>query len=165
MSYLDPKYGSYLEPRYPSEGEAPDTSERLSVGIAGLGYWGPNLLRVLSDMPGIEVRWICDLNLSRLARFGRRYPAVGTTASFQDLLDDDQLDAVVIATPVFTHVDLCAQSLGVSQCGIHRRLRTGVGLQQGFGALERNFSILQLRLELIHNSLLGLQISLERRLL
>jgi predicted dehydrogenase len=83
----------------------------LSFGVVGLGYWGPNLLRVLTDDPGVEVRWICDLDTSRLERFQRRYPSVTTTTDVQQLLDDDDLDALVIATPVFTHYDLCSRSL------------------------------------------------------
>ena len=46
----------------------------LRVGLVGLGYWGPNLLRVLVDMQGVEVRCICDLDEQRLERFARRHP-------------------------------------------------------------------------------------------
>jgi predicted dehydrogenase len=93
------------------ENGAGPTVRRLTIGVVGLGYWGPNLLRVLADQPEFEVRWICDLDESRLTRFVRRYPAVQSTRSFQDLLDDSELDAIVIATPVFTHVELCTRSL------------------------------------------------------
>jgi predicted dehydrogenase len=82
----------------------------LSFGVVGLGYWGPNLLRVLMDDPGIEVRWICDLDYGPLERFQRRYPSTTATTEFQQLLDDD-IDAIVIATPVFTHYELCSRSL------------------------------------------------------
>jgi predicted dehydrogenase len=84
---------------------------RLNFGVVGLGYWGPNLLRVLTDDPGVEVKWICDLDASRLERFQRRYPSVMAVTDVQQLLDDDDLDALVIATPVFTHYDLCSRSL------------------------------------------------------
>jgi predicted dehydrogenase len=83
----------------------------LRVGIAGLGYWGPNLLRVLVEMNGIAVTRMCDLDAARLARIARRYPGVETTTRFDDLLEDPAIDAVVIATPVFTHYDLASQSL------------------------------------------------------
>ncbi len=83
----------------------------LQFGVVGVGYWGPNLLRVLADSPGIDIRWICDLDEDRLEPFARRYPAAQVTHLFQDLLDDPELDAVVIATPVFTHVELSTRSL------------------------------------------------------
>jgi predicted dehydrogenase len=88
----------------------------LTVGLVGLGYWGPNLLRVLIEMPDVEVSWICDLDSDRLDRFGRRYPSVATTRRYDDLLADPDLDAVVIATPVFTHHYLASQAL---QAGKH----------------------------------------------
>jgi predicted dehydrogenase len=88
----------------------------LNTGLVGLGYWGPNLLRVLYDLPGVDVSWICDLDEDRLARYGRRYPATRTTQDVDDLLNDPQLDAILIATPIFTHADLARASL---QAGKH----------------------------------------------
>ena len=51
------------------------SSEPLVFGVIGLGYWGPNILRALAEMPLVRVKWICDLDEQRLERFGRRYPA------------------------------------------------------------------------------------------
>ena len=51
----------------------------VTFGLIGLGYWGPNLLRVLMELPGAEVKWICDLDPQRLERFGRRYPSCTRT--------------------------------------------------------------------------------------
>jgi predicted dehydrogenase len=90
----------------------PNGADRdLSLGLVGLGYWGPNLLRVLADMPDVEVKWICDLDSTRLDRFTRRYPSVSATHKFDDVLADPDLDAVVIATPVFTHHYLASHAL------------------------------------------------------
>jgi predicted dehydrogenase len=84
---------------------------KLGVGIAGLGYWGPNLLRVLAEMSGVAVVQMCDLDRDRLARFARRYPGIQSTTQFEDLLDDPRIEAMFIATPVFTHYELASQSL------------------------------------------------------
>jgi predicted dehydrogenase len=94
---------------------AGDGERVLNVGVVGLGYWGPNLVRVLGENPGVNVGWLCDLDEARRARIGRRSPAAHLTDRFQDLLDDDGLDAVVIATPVFTHVELCTRSLAAGK--------------------------------------------------
>jgi predicted dehydrogenase len=83
----------------------------LTVGLIGLGYWGPNLLRVLSEHPSVQTKWICDLDPQRLARFGRRYPTCARTAEVDHLFNDPELDAVLIATPVSTHFELAARSL------------------------------------------------------
>jgi predicted dehydrogenase len=93
-------------------------SPRAPVGVAviGLGYWGPNLLRVLSDNPEVEVRWICDLDRERLAKYRRRYPAARVTSQFFRVLADPEVEAVIIATPVHTHYDLAARAL---QAGKH----------------------------------------------
>jgi predicted dehydrogenase len=81
------------------------------VGVIGLGYWGPNLLRVLAEMADVRVKWICDLDAERLDRFQRRYPAVATARDVDTVLDDPEVDAVFLATPVFTHFDLAARAL------------------------------------------------------
>ena len=87
------------------------TGARMRVGIIGLGYWGPNLLRVLSEREDVDIGWICDLDEAKLARIARRHPAARTTRRAEDLFEDDALDAVVIATPVFTHYYLARASL------------------------------------------------------
>jgi predicted dehydrogenase len=87
------------------------SAEPMRVAVIGLGYWGPNLLRVLGDNPDVEVRWICDLNRDRLEQFRRRYPATRITTSFERVLADPAVDAVLLATPVHTHYDLAAQAL------------------------------------------------------
>ena len=83
----------------------------VTVGLAGLGYWGPNLARNFDDLTGAELSWLCDLDPARRARYAARFPRARTTDRFHDLLADDALDAVVIATPVVTHAELARQAL------------------------------------------------------
>jgi predicted dehydrogenase len=87
----------------------------VRFAVVGLGYWGPNLLRVLSDMPEAEVAWICDVDSYRLERFARRYPAARATGDIADVLADDTVDAVILATPVFTHFDLARRCLAAGK--------------------------------------------------
>ena len=86
------------------------------AALVGLGYWGPNLLRVLVDDPGVTVKYICDRDADRLRVFARRHPAVVATTELLDVLGDPEVDAVLIATPVFTHFEIAAASL---QAGKH----------------------------------------------
>ena len=83
----------------------------VGIAVVGLGYWGPNLLRVLGDNPDAEVRWICDLDRERLAKYRRRHPAARVTTRLERVLADAAVDAVIIATPVHTHYSLAAQAL------------------------------------------------------
>jgi len=86
-----------------------------SVGVVGLGYWGPNLMRAACDVDGLEARWACDSDADALAPVARRYPGVGTTSEFGDLLADPGLDAIVLATPVATHFDLARRALSAGK--------------------------------------------------
>ncbi len=79
------------------------------VGLAGLGYWGPNLARNFDELA--ELTWLCDLDPDLRARFSQRYPQARMTADFGEMLADPELDAVVVATPVPTHYALSKQAL------------------------------------------------------
>jgi len=79
------------------------------VGQVGLGYWGTNLARNFDELA--ELTWLCDASPEALEQFGRRYPGAKATGDFDELLGDDTLDAVVIATPVPTHYELAKRAL------------------------------------------------------
>jgi predicted dehydrogenase len=81
----------------------------VSVGQAGLGYWGKNLARNFDELA--ELRWLVDATPAVRDQFARRYPNARVTGSFDDLCADPTLDAVVIATPVPTHYALAKQAL------------------------------------------------------
>lgn len=85
----------------------------MTVRIAqvGLGYWGPNLARNLAIVDGGELSLLCDANAERLERIGRAYPAARRTTDYAQVLEDESIDAVVIATPVATHFDLARAAL------------------------------------------------------
>lgn len=83
----------------------------IRFAVVGLGYWGPNLVRVLHELPGAEVVAACDLRPEALAKIGARYPGLKLTSSFNDVLEDDSIDAVVIVTSVSTHFPLAKAAL------------------------------------------------------
>jgi len=85
--------------------------ETTSVGVIGCGYWGPNLLRNFAENETAQLRWICDLDEVRLASMSRRYPLAKTVSDYRQLLDDDELKAVSIVTPVATHYEIAKQFL------------------------------------------------------
>ena len=86
-------------------------ADRIRVGVVGLGYWGPNLVRNLFELPEAEVACVCDARLEPIQKLRRRYPGVTSTTNVDDLLADDSIDAVVVATPVSTHFDFARRSL------------------------------------------------------
>jgi predicted dehydrogenase len=89
----------------------PAESRPVGIAVVGLGYWGPNLLRVLGDNLDAEVRWLCDLDTERLAKYRRRHPGARVTTRMERALADPAVDAVIIATPVHTHYALAAKAL------------------------------------------------------
>jgi predicted dehydrogenase len=86
-------------------------NRQINVGLIGYGYWGPNLLRNLHETDGVEVRRCVDLLPERRAAASKRYPTVQVSAEADDILTDSEIDAVVIATPVFTHHALAKRAL------------------------------------------------------
>jgi predicted dehydrogenase len=83
------------------------------IGVVGLNYWGPNLVRNFDGLA--ELTWLCDLDDAHLRPLAERYPHARATNAFEDLLEDDTLDAVVIATPVPTHYALTKQALAAGK--------------------------------------------------
>jgi predicted dehydrogenase len=81
----------------------------VRVGVAGLGYWGPNLARNFDELS--ELVWLCDQSEEQLALAGARHPGATQTQSFDEMLSDRSLQAVAIATPVPTHYELAKAAL------------------------------------------------------
>ena len=71
----------------------------LRIGMIGVGYWGPNLIRNFSELDDAQVVSCSDLSQERLNKIAKRYPTVKCTTNVEDLLKDPGVDAVVIATP------------------------------------------------------------------
>jgi predicted dehydrogenase len=87
------------------------SGDRVTVGVTGLGYWGPNLARNFDRLPGAELRWLCDRDDALREKVGAAHPDARRSADLDDLLADPELDAVVLATPVPTHADLAVRVL------------------------------------------------------
>ncbi len=83
----------------------------IKVGLVGYGYWGPNLLRNFHETEGLEVTRCVDLRPERRDAVSKRYPTVQVSADADEILSDSEIDAVVLATPVFTHHELAKRAL------------------------------------------------------
>jgi predicted dehydrogenase len=86
-------------------------SDAARVGVVGLGYWGPNLARNFDRLPGCELAWICEGSDEARERASAAFPGARATAEFEELLGDDSLDAVVIATHVPAHAELALRAI------------------------------------------------------
>ncbi len=81
------------------------------IAVIGCGYWGPNFVRVFTQMPDTEMRYCCDLSEDRLAQMRMLYPHVRTTTRLEDVLEDKEVNGVVVATPVASHHSIAKRFL------------------------------------------------------
>jgi predicted dehydrogenase len=93
-----------------------EASQPVRVAVVGLGYWGPNIARNLAAIPGCELAWLCDASEQARERIGASLPGVRLTAEFEQVLADDSVDAVALATPVPSHAEL---AIAVAESGKH----------------------------------------------
>src|SRR4051794_8864887 len=99
----------------------------VRIGVTGLGYWGPNLARNFAALPGVELAWLCDERPEQLERVGAQHRGARRTGDLGDLLADDTLDAVVLATPVPTHAALATRVLEAGKhCFVEKPLAQSV---------------------------------------
>jgi predicted dehydrogenase len=83
----------------------------VQVGVIGYGYWGPNLVRNLMELPDCEVSAICDRREDRLNLASRRCPAARTTPDTESVIRDPRLEVIVVATPVSSHYEIARAAL------------------------------------------------------
>lgn len=99
----------------------------VSVGVVGLGYWGPNLARNFDRLADTDLRWICDSSEEVCERLAPQFPGARATTALDDLLNDDELDAVAIATPVPLHAELALKALAAGKhCFVEKPLAQSV---------------------------------------
>lgn len=85
--------------------------DQIGVAVVGAGYWGPNLVRNVAANPHTQLRWVCDLAIERAAGLASTYAGAAATSSFDQVLADDKVQAVLIATPASTHAALAIAAL------------------------------------------------------
>ena len=86
-------------------------NDKINVAVVGCGYWGPNLIRNLMSFSQSWVKKMCDFDPERLRHMKKLYPDVEATGEFDDVINDDEIDAIVIATPVSFHFEMGKRSL------------------------------------------------------
>lgn len=83
----------------------------VRIGLIGFGYWGPNLVRNFSSQKDGQVTTIAEARGERHLQISKLYPSVTICSDATDLINNNEIDAVVIATPVFSHYLLAKQAL------------------------------------------------------
>jgi predicted dehydrogenase len=114
-------------------------TDTIRLGVVGLGYWGPNLARNFHALAGAELVWCCDASEQARARVAPMVPGARMTDRLEDLLEDDALDAIVLATPVPSHAELAARVLDAGKhCFVEKPLAQSVtDAEQAVASAER----------------------------
>lgn len=84
-------------------------NNKISIGLAGLGYWGKNILRNLHEL-GV-LHFACDADENTIAAHKKNYPDISFTTKFTDLLEDQELRAIAIAAPAAAHYNMVKKAL------------------------------------------------------
>src|SRR5689334_4625247 len=83
----------------------------IRVGVIGYGYWGPNVVRNLQGIDYARVIAVCDKNQKALSSIKQTYPEIRTTADSAELVSSNDIDAIAVITPVWTHFELAKAAL------------------------------------------------------
>lgn len=83
----------------------------IQIGIIGYGYWGPNLTRNFFNQKDSKVKAVADFNPLRLEQLLQSYPTIKAVQDADEIINDPDIDAVIIATPVHTHFSLAQKAL------------------------------------------------------
>lgn len=87
----------------------------INVGVIGCGHWGPNYIRNFNSLDDLDVLFCCDLDKSKLKKIKQQFHNVNTTTDYKDLLSNDEIHAIVIATPTKTHYQLAKESISAGK--------------------------------------------------
>jgi predicted dehydrogenase len=85
------------------------------VAQLGCGYWGPNLVRNFIAQPNCRLKWVVDSSNERCQYIQANFPQTRPTSDWEAVLSDEEVEAVVIATPAATHASLVMQALSANK--------------------------------------------------
>jgi predicted dehydrogenase len=98
----------------------------INIGIIGLGYWGPNLLRNFWNEPECKVVMCCDINSDRFKKIGKSYPGIEFGRNAEEVFNHPDIQAVAIITPVNTHFQLVKNALNTGKHLVSKPLTSNI---------------------------------------
>ena len=84
---------------------------RMKFAIVGLGHWGPRLIPKFLKHPKVDCMYCFDIDGARVAKVKEEFPSIKATSDYRGILENRDIDAVIVATPVASHFDLAEQAL------------------------------------------------------
>lgn len=83
----------------------------IKIGVIGCGYWGPNLIRNFNQPFDSKVLYACDIEPNKLEVIKALYPHIQTTTNYLDIIQNKEIEAICIATPLETHFKIAKEAL------------------------------------------------------
>src|SRR5450432_3442359 len=83
----------------------------INIGVIGYGYWGPNIVRNFFATSSCTIKIVADGRQERLNLLAKIFPSIQGVKDAEEVINNKEIDAVVIATPVFTHFGLAKRAL------------------------------------------------------
>src|SRR5665213_545198 len=83
----------------------------ISIGVIGCGHWGPNHIRIFSQLADSRVLMCADLDEKRLVSIKTLFPEILTTKDYREILNSPTIDAVVVAVPTNYHFKITQEAL------------------------------------------------------
>ena len=114
----------------------------VGMAVIGAGYWGPNIVRNAMAFGGTELKWVCDRDVGRARHVVGEQSSIRVTPDIDDILADESVEAVAIATPPATHAELALRCIDGGPSPARREaarglLRRRAGDGQGRGRAGR----------------------------
>jgi predicted dehydrogenase len=86
-------------------------TEPVGIAVVGAGYWGPNLVRNALQSPATRLIAVCDTDLPRAFKLAGSFVGVEATDVLGDLLDNPEVEAIAVATPAATHIEVAMAAI------------------------------------------------------
>lgn len=83
----------------------------LNFALIGCGYWGPNYARILNELKETNLVCCCDIDEMKLNKMKNLYPSVLFDKNYKDIAKRDDIDAIIITTPLNTHYEIAKEFL------------------------------------------------------
>lgn len=87
----------------------------VKIALIGFGYWGKNLFRNFNSINNVEIKYIIDSDLSKLKEISKNFSNIITDTDYKKILEDNTIDAFIIATPSSTHFDIAKDALNTNK--------------------------------------------------
>lgn len=80
--------------------------EKINFALIGCGYWGPNYIRIFNEIPICRLKYICDLDTGKTDKIIKLNPEIIAVNDYKKIVNDQEIKAVVIVTPLNTHYEI-----------------------------------------------------------